>query len=134
MTGRAPNIYALTLLLLPVVQRLLWLMIDRSKHGEILTMCGLSVSLVLGYVWFDSVGLKGDLGVLVIGVLIKPHKKSSELSKSFLKIKDLFLVGFFLSTGLKATLSIEVGCHARGFILFITFPGDRHFMSQCFLS
>ena len=45
-------------------------------------------------------GVKGDLGALVLGAVLAGDQKAKELSKNLLYFKDLFLVGFFLSIGL----------------------------------
>jgi glutathione-regulated potassium-efflux system ancillary protein KefC len=42
-----------------------------------------------------AVQVKGDLGALLLGVMIASHPKAGELAKSLLGLKDLFLVGFF---------------------------------------
>ena len=42
------------------------------------------------------------LGLFVFGILLSQHAKASELSKSLLSFKDLFLIGFFLSIGFTA--------------------------------
>jgi len=46
--------------------------------------------------------VKGDLGALIFGMLLSAHPKASELTKSLLSFKDLFLIGFFLSIGFTA--------------------------------
>ena len=56
---------------------------------------------------FELGGVKDDLGALIMGVLISTHVKSSEMAKSMLGFKDLFLVGFFLSIGMAGQLSLE---------------------------
>jgi len=106
-TGKKPNAYALCLLGLPIAQKIVWYILEHSRHGEILTLFGMSFSLVAGYQLFEFCGLKGNLGALVTGVLLHSHDKSSELSKSLLKLKDLMLVGFFLEIGLNATLTLD---------------------------
>jgi hypothetical protein len=50
---------------------------------------------------FDRFGIKGDLGALVFGFMLASHRWSPHLAKALLGFKDLFLVGFFLSIGLK---------------------------------
>jgi glutathione-regulated potassium-efflux system ancillary protein KefC len=55
---------------------------------------------LLGAQLFDSVGIKGDLGALLIGVLLSGEQKAKELARNLLYFKDLFLIGFFLSIGL----------------------------------
>ena len=101
-TGKLPSWMSLGLLvgLLALRPAMGWLM-ERSGHGELITLCGLFLALVLGWKGFESVGLKGDLGALFIGVLVGQHSKSKELAKSLIGLTDLLLVGFFLSIGLK---------------------------------
>jgi predicted Kef-type K+ transport protein len=106
-TGKIPSIYALTLFALiplaPIMKRLL----VEAGHGELLPLCGLVLALG-GYQLFELVGVKGDLGALVIGILLAGTAKSSELAKSLLSFKDLFLIGFFLSIGLTALPNVEM--------------------------
>jgi hypothetical protein len=47
------------------------------------------------------------LGALILGVLVSGHPKAAELAKSLLSLKDLFLVGFFLSIGLAGAPDLE---------------------------
>ncbi|NQZ33030.1 MAG: cation:proton antiporter [Oceanospirillaceae bacterium] len=108
-TGKTPNIWAFALLIvLPLIRPLLFKILDRSKHGELLPLFGFFFALLAGYQLFEFAGLKGDLGALIIGMLFAPHKKAGELAKSLLSFKDIMLVGFFLTIGLNAELSTEV--------------------------
>lgn len=107
-TGKVPNIWALGLLvLLPIMRPIIYKILDRSKHGELLPLFGFFFALLIGYQAFEFAGLKGDLGALIIGMLFAPHKKAGELAKSLLSFKDLMLVGFFLSIGLNAELTAD---------------------------
>jgi glutathione-regulated potassium-efflux system ancillary protein KefC len=101
-TGKLPSWMSIGLLvgLLALSPAMGWLM-ERSGHGELIILCGLFLALVLGWTGFESVGLKGDLGALFVGVLVGQHSKSKELAKSLIGLTDLLLVGFFLSIGLK---------------------------------
>jgi glutathione-regulated potassium-efflux system ancillary protein KefC len=101
-TGKLPSWISIGLLvgLLALRPAMEWLM-ARSGHGELVTLCGLLLALVLGWTAFEFVGLKGDLGALFLGVLVGQHPKSKELAKSLIGLTDLFLVGFFLSIGLR---------------------------------
>ncbi len=107
-TGKIPSFWALLLLagLLFGRKWLGWL-IGRSGHGEMVTLCGLFLALVIGAKGFDMVGLKADLGALFVGVLVGSHPRAKEVSKSLLGLTDLFLVGFFLMIGLQGAVSIE---------------------------
>lgn len=106
-TGKVPNIWVLTLLLLPVLRPLLYRILDRVGHGEMLVLYGLVLALTLGSGWFTLVGLKGDLGALVLGILLSGNKKSEELSRSLLALKDIFLIGFFLEIGMQQLPTTE---------------------------
>jgi glutathione-regulated potassium-efflux system ancillary protein KefC len=100
-TGQTPSIYALSLLLLPFVAPLLTRLLNLSGHGELLPLTGFLLALG-GYQLFDFLGVKGDLGALMAGILLANHAKANELAKSLMSFKDVFLIGFFLSVGLTA--------------------------------
>lgn len=105
--GKIPSLWALALLvsLLPVRWVLLRFM-DRTGHKELLILFGLSVALGGAQV-FDLFSIKGDLGALLLGVLLAQHRNADGLAKALLGFKDLFLVGFFLSIGLRGIPSLE---------------------------
>jgi hypothetical protein len=67
--------------------------------------------------------IKGDLGALLLGVLIASHPKSGELAKSLLGLKDLFLVGFFLTIGLTAAPSLDMAPVVLVLVLFLVVKG-----------
>jgi predicted Kef-type K+ transport protein len=97
-TGKVPTPWALLLLLLPVIRRILMKLMDHCGHGELLVLFGLLLPLGTAML-FELVSLKADLGALVAGLVIGGHPKSEELAKTLLGFKDLFLTGFFLSIG-----------------------------------
>ncbi len=117
-TGKIPSLYALALFLLipltPILRRLL----EEAGHGELLPLSGLVFALG-GYYVFELVGVKGDLGALIIGILLAPSTKSTELAKSLLGFKDLFLIGFFLTIGLSALPTLEMAAIAIGLSLVL---------------
>ena len=103
--GEPPSIWALSLLLLlPARVLLKWLM-ERAGHGELLLLLGFLLAFG-GYALFEAVGLKGDLGALVLGMLVADHPKAKEMFGWLMGFKDLFLVGFFLSIGLGGVPSL----------------------------
>lgn len=101
--GKYPTIWAVSvfLLLLPLVRNLIFKLLDAAGHGELLVLSGLFFALGAGYEYFTAVGLKGDLGALILGVVIASHPKAAELAKSLFSFKELMLVGFFLSVGMQ---------------------------------
>ena len=100
-TGKQPSVWALLLLLLIPARHLIGQLLNRSGHGELLPLTGFFLALG-GYELFELVNIKGDLGALLVGMLLSQHPKAAELTKSLLSFKDLFLIGFFLSIGFAA--------------------------------
>ena len=115
-TGKVPTPWALLLLAsLWPLRWLLFRLLDRVGHGELLILFGFTVALGGGQL-FDLVGIKGDLGALLIGVLMGGHRNADELAKVLLSFKDIFLVGFFLGIGLQGI----PGPEALGVALLLT--------------
>jgi len=106
-TGKVPHPTAVLLLLLWPARGLILRLLARSGHGELFTLFGLALALV-GAEMFELVGVKGDLGALIIGASLAGHQKAKELSRNLMQFKDLFLVGFFLTIGLAGWPSMEV--------------------------
>ncbi len=98
-TGKVPEPTALLLLLLIPARPLIIKLLSLAGHDELFTLCGLSLA-ILGADLFELVGVKGDLGALLLGAMLAGHSQGKELAKNLLQFKDLFLVGFFVSIGL----------------------------------
>ena len=105
-SGDVPSPWALLLFLLIPLRRALYFVLDQVGHGELLVLYGFLLALG-GAELFTLVGMKGDLGALVLGVMVAHHGKAEEMAKTMLGFKDLFLLGFFLSVGLSGALSWE---------------------------
>ncbi len=99
--GKVPTIWALVLPLMWFARPLFGKVLNLSGHGELLALSGFMFALG-AHELFYLVNIKGDLGALIFGVLLSRHEKASELSRSLLGFKDIFLVGFFLTIGLVA--------------------------------
>ena len=110
-TGKLPSPWALLLLLLFFAKPLWALILERVGHGELLILSGFLFAFG-GYELFESVGIKGDLGALIIGMFIATHVKSAEMSKALLHFKDIFLVGFFLTIGFSALPTLDLALTA----------------------
>jgi hypothetical protein len=95
--------------------------LERCGHRELLLLFAVFMALGLGAAGFERVGLKPDLGALVLGMLVAAHPKADELSKVLLGFKDLFLVGFFLSIGLAGLPDVKSFGIAGLFVLAIPF-------------
>ncbi|GAA1861994.1 cation:proton antiporter family protein [Myceligenerans crystallogenes] len=101
--GDPPSPWALALVLLVPGAWLLRKAWSRMGHGELQALFGIAAALGPGYALFDAVGLKGDLGALVMGVLLAGHTNATELSRHLFTLKELLLVGFFVSIGFAGT-------------------------------
>lgn len=98
--GEVPSPWALALVLLWPASKVLGWVLNRIDHREMRTIFGISMALLPGYLLFDLVGIDGDLGALIMGVLLASHPAAKELSGALFTIKELLLVGFFLNIGL----------------------------------
>ncbi|MEM9279290.1 MAG: cation:proton antiporter family protein, partial [Pseudomonadota bacterium] len=99
-SDKTPGPWALLIFATPLLRPLLHKILDYAGHDEILVLTGMALSLVIGGVGFELIGLKGEIGALVMGVLLSSHPRASELSESLWSLKEVFLVGFFLSIGM----------------------------------
>jgi len=99
-----PSIWAIPVVVAVVAARPVYAwFIDRSGHGELLPLVGLALAIGVGAEAFDQVGLKPDLGALVVGLTLASHPRAEELASTLLNFKDILLIGFFLSIGLDGT-------------------------------
>lgn len=105
--GKVPSLWAVLLLALVFARPVLNWLLERAGHGELLLLFGLTLGLG-GAEVFKLVDVKGDLGALLLGVMVASHPKSGELAEALLGLKDLFLVGFFLSIGLTVAPSLDM--------------------------
>jgi predicted Kef-type K+ transport protein len=106
-TGKVPSFWALALPLLIVARPLFGRLLTRCGHGELLVLVGFFIALG-GYNLFEFADVKGDLGALILGMVVAGLPKSNELYKSLMSLKDLFLVGFFLNIGFSALPTWEL--------------------------
>lgn len=105
--GEIPSIWAVALLGLPLIRPLLFKLLDRAGHGELLVLYGFFLALVVGAGLFEFVGLKADLGALIAGMLLAGHPSAKDMANSLFNLKQLFLICFFLSIGLAGLPNID---------------------------
>ena len=98
--GKTLSAWALLLLGLPLLRPLLYRLLDRCGHDELLVLAGLGLAVVFGGMGFAALGLSGELGALVVGVLVGGHARARELGHDLWAMKEIFLVAFFLWIGL----------------------------------
>ncbi|GAT72546.1 cation:proton antiporter family protein [Microbacterium hydrocarbonoxydans] len=98
-----PSPWAFALVLLIPLAWVLRKLLNVIGHGELLVLFGVVMALGPGYLAFEAVGIKGDLGALVMGLLFATHPRAIEMSKALFSVKELFLIGFFLLIGMGAS-------------------------------
>lgn len=106
-TDVLPSIWAIGLLLLPLLRPMIVKLLQYCGHGELLPLAGFFLAYTGGEL-FELVGLKAQLGALVVAIIISGQPKSEELAKSLFHFKDLFLIGFFLSIGFTALPTVDM--------------------------
>ncbi len=106
-TGQVPTIWAALLVLFIPTKSLINRLINKAGHGELLPLTGFVLALAASEI-FTLVNIKADLGALCMGLLLANTNKATELYKSLIIFKDLFLVGLFLLIGLAALPTLEM--------------------------
>lgn len=99
--------WAFMLIGLVLLRPLLGRLLDRVGYRELLPLFGIFAAIVVGGGLFHLVGLKPDLGALVLGVMLASHKRADELADSLFNFKEILLIGFFLDIGLSGTPTLE---------------------------
>lgn len=97
--GKVPTWYALGLFIIVPLRPVILRLLSIAGYGELLTLLGLALAIGSAQI-SELVGIKGDLGALIVGAILAGHTKSKALASNLIHLKDLFLVGFFLSIGL----------------------------------
>lgn len=105
--GKVPTVYALGMLLIVPLRPVILRLLSIAGYGELLTLLGLALAIGSAQI-SELVGIKGDLGALIVGVALAGHAKSKALASNLIQLKDLFLVGFFLSIGLGGWPSVTL--------------------------
>ena len=95
-----PSPWAIALVLVLPAAWVLRRLLDLVGHDELIVLFGVVMALGPGYFAFEAVGIKGDLGALVMGLLFASHPRALEVSKALFSLKEIFLIGFFLTIGM----------------------------------
>jgi len=103
---------SLGILVLPlyvyIIRFVLNYILKHSGHGELLTIFGFFATFITGSLAFYIIGIKPDLGALIMGMVLVDHPKADELYDRMMSYKDFFLVAFFISVGLTANLTMNL--------------------------
>lgn len=104
--GDQPTIWALLLVLLPLIRPILLKTLEWSGRQELQIIYGLLLALGFGLL-FEKLNLSAELGAIVAGALLANHKYADELSDKLWGMKEVFLIGFFLDIGLSGFPSLS---------------------------
>lgn len=119
-----PSIWALGLpVYLWFIRWLFYRILKNIDHGELLTLFGFFAALVAGAMAFDMIGLKADLGALIIGMMLGNHNRAKELSNHISSFKDFFLIAFFFEIGLSGLPSWNMVLIAFILLVLLIFKG-----------
>lgn len=129
---RTPSPYALLLLALPLARPLLGRLLDLVGHGELLVLCGAALAISFGGEGFARLGLSPELGALALGMLLADHPRAHELSTALWSLKEVLLIGFFLSIGLSGTPTWETLETAGLLLLLLPIKGILFFLLLLF--
>ncbi len=117
--GGAPSPWAFTVILLVPAVPLLRRVWARLDHGVMQVLFAIVMALVPGYALFEAVGLKGELGALIIGLLLASDARAEELAAAIFSLKDLLLVAFFVGIGFAGLPTAQTFVIAAALLLLV---------------
>tara|TARA_A100001015_G_scaffold139637_1_gene154824 strand:+ start:31 stop:1578 length:1548 start_codon:yes stop_codon:yes gene_type:complete len=90
---------------LPIIKRIL----SSLRSSEELELIGsIVIALFVGAFLFKTAGLTGEIGALTMGILLSNHEASERLSKKIWSLREILLLAFFISLGMKLTIDIQI--------------------------
>lgn len=123
-SGELPSVWAIPFVALVLLGKpLYYKLLDMCGHDELLLLAALGLFLVLGGQGFHAVNLSGELGALIMGILCAKHPKAQDISQSLWSLKELLLVCFFLSIGLKGLPSLSDLYFAGTMVMLLPLQG-----------
>lgn len=100
-SGEVPNLAAFGVFFLFLLRPFFHKLLDWCGHGGMLILFGLALAIIGGETLFHHVmGLSAELGALIMGAMCAKHPKCGEMYDSLWSIKEVFLIGFFMTIGL----------------------------------
>ena len=101
--------YSFFLLLIPFCVPLIKILLTTLKSNEELELLAtVIIGLFIGGFLFDKLGLSGELGSLIMGMLLSNYKSASKLGNKIWSLREILLVAFFLLLGMKLDLNNEI--------------------------
>ncbi len=103
------SINSLYLLLLPFFIPLLKIFLSKlSSSEELELIAAIVIALFFGATLFKSFGFTGEIGALSLGILLSNYKSAERLADKIWSIRELLLLAFFVSLGMKININYEI--------------------------
>jgi predicted Kef-type K+ transport protein len=116
----APSPFALGLLAIPLVAPLLRKGLEKlSPEPELHLLVGVLLALVLGAQLFKAVGVSGELGALVMGMVFANHPVAKGIANYLWGVRELLLIAFFLRVGMQVPLDLQIVMDALPLLLLL---------------
>ena len=116
----APSPFALGLLAIPLMAPLLRKGLEKlSPEPELHLLVGVLLALVLGAQLFKAVGVSGELGALVMGMVFANHPVAKGIANYLWGVRELLLIAFFLRVGMQVPLDLQIVMDALPLLLLL---------------
>lgn len=122
-SGQTPSIWALWVLVLPLLRPLLYWLMRVAAHDELLVLMGVVLAVAAGGMGFQAVGLSSEVGALAMGLILSQHPRAQELSHALWGIKEILLISFFLQIGMSGLPDANALMFAAVFALLLPLKG-----------
>ncbi len=103
-------------LIIPILKKFL-IKLETSEELELLA--SVLIALLLGGYLFEKLGLTGEIGALILGMLLSNYKRSQNLAEKIWSLREILLLAFFISLGMKLNLSFEIVSESLIIIMFL---------------
>ena len=102
------SLNTLYLLAIPIFIPLIKFILNRIEDDEeLLLLATLIIALFLGAYVFKYFGLTGEIGALVLGILLSGYRSAEKLSEKIWSLREMLLLAFFVSIGMQITLTSD---------------------------
>ena len=81
-------------LIIPILKKFL-IKLETSEELELLA--SVLIALLLGGYLFEKLGLTGEIGALILGMLLSNYKRSQHLAEKIWSLREILLLAFFIS-------------------------------------